>query len=85
MRGIGDGVRIPAAFFTILSNKELRWLNLKCFVLNGLLFLGTVIIYNAITGMLFYREGDPAGEKADENIASQDDSSTILENAWSLT
>ena len=53
--GVIDSLRIPDAFITICMDKELRWLNLKCFVLNGLLWLGTVLIYNAFTSMLFSR------------------------------
>ena len=53
--GVIDALRIPDALITISLNGELRWLNLKCFVLNGLLYLGTVIVYAAFTAMLFYR------------------------------
>ena len=55
--GIVDALRIPDALITIFMDKDLRWLNLKCFVLNGLLFLGTVLVYNAVTSMLFYSSG----------------------------
>ena len=68
-----DGLRIPEALMTILSNHELRWLNLKCFVLNGLLYLGTVLVYTAVTGMLFY------GSKGDSKLEVT--SSEVKENS----
>ena len=68
-----DGLRIPEALLTILSNPELRWLNLKCFVLNGLLYLGTVLVYTAVTGMLFY--GSNSGSKLEVS------SSEVKENS----
>ena len=64
-----DGLRIPEALLTILSNNELRWLNLKCFVLNGLLYLGTVLVYTAVTGMLFYgSNSDPKLEVSSSEV-----------------
>ena len=65
--GVMDALRIPDALLTISLDKELRWLNLKCFVLNGLLYLGTVIIYAAFTAMLFYRSAAPAPSSSDQN------------------
>ena len=52
-QGVVDALRIPDAFITILSDRELRWLNLKCFVLNGMLYLGAELVYMAFTTMLF--------------------------------
>ena len=54
-RGVFDALRVPEALITICMNSELRWLNLKCFVLNGLLYLGIVIVYNAFTSIVFIR------------------------------
>ena len=65
--GVVDALRIPDALLTISLDKELRWLNLKCFVLNGLLYLGTVIIYAAFTAMLFYRSGANHSPSSDQN------------------
>ena len=53
--GVIDSLRIPDALITISMDAELRWLNIKCFVLNGLLWLGTVLIYNAFTSIVFAR------------------------------
>ena len=52
--GIIDSLRIPDAFITISMDSELRWLNIKCFVLNGLIYLGTILVYKTLTGMLSY-------------------------------
>ena len=57
-------MRLPDALITIVMDKKLLLLNLKCFVLNGLMWLGTVLVYKAFTGMvLVYSFG---GEEADK-------------------
>jgi len=47
-----DALRIPDALITISMDGQLRWLNLKCFVLNGLIYLGTVLVYNMVASVL---------------------------------
>lgn len=59
-----DALRIPDAFITISMDKELRWLNLKCFVLNGLLYLGTILVYKAVTSMLFYSSASTGNDES---------------------
>ena len=62
--GMIDAMRIPDALITICMDGQLRWLNLKCFVLNGLLFLGAVLVYSLISNMLsgFSGGGASSGE-----------------------
>ena len=72
-----DALRIPDAFITIVMDRKLLGLNLMCFVLNGLMWLGTVLIYKAFTSMLlFYSFGageESAGEGVDASLnATQD-------------
>ena len=58
-QGIVDAMRIPDALITIAMDGQLRWLNAKCFVLNGLLWLGTILIYSAVVSVLFsYNSND---------------------------
>ena len=61
---------------TILSNHELRWLNLKCFVLNGLLYLGTVLVYTAVTGMLFYGSNGDSKREVSSSEVHKENSAT---------
>jgi len=76
--GIVDALRIPDAFITISMDSELRWLNLKCFVLNGLLYLGTVLVYNAVTSMLFYSSTSASSSESESATQSTEDQSFFL-------
>ena len=85
LSGVNDGWRLSVAMVTILSNKQLRWLNLKCFVLNGLLFLGAVIVYKTVSSMLFYSSASAQNDDLTK-ISSKESSliETAMCYAWSI-
>ena len=61
-------------------DKKLLLLNLKCFVLNGLMWLGTVLVYKAFTGMvLVYSFG---GEEAENSQEVDSTGTDILSLVW---
>ena len=97
--GVIDALRIPDALILIMMNAELRWLNIKCFVLNGLLYLGTVLVYTAFTSMLFYGSSNPDADPIESENDKVSDGNFVwqaivtvihlgmdmLHNSWVLT
>ena len=73
-QGIVDAMRIPDALITIAMDGQLRWLNAKCFVLNGLLWLGTILIYSAVVSVLFSYNSNDVNTEADQGPAHESDS-----------
>lgn len=44
-QGVIDSLRIPQALITIMNDKTLKDLTVKCTVLNGMLWLGSILVY----------------------------------------
>jgi hypothetical protein len=53
VKGCIDGLRIPKGIATIFKYSNVKRLSSLCFLINGVLYLGVELLYQAFTGYFF--------------------------------
>lgn len=65
--GIKDSLHLPSSLITIFSNYELLKKTFNCLLINGLFYMGSIILYSYFTGRYFKEQSSDSIERDGEN------------------